>query len=79
MEKVYFVSYVVESTRGNCFDMFEVKLPRKIRNFNDVKAVGKYIEDQLAQRLEFCRVTVLNWKELDEPMEIQQEELKENK
>lgn len=78
MEKVYFVSYEATSLAGKYKDMYEVKFPRKIRNFKDVKAIAQHIEGQLTPRLGVCRVTVLNWKELDEPMEIQ-EEVKEDK
>lgn len=69
MERVYFISYEVKTKLGKKKDMFEVTLPRKIRNFHDIKNVANLIENNLTPILGECEVVVLFWKELEESME----------
>ena len=69
MERVYFISYEVKTKLGQKKDMFEVTLPRKIRNFFDVKNVAHLIENNLTPVLGECEVVILGWQELEESME----------
>ena len=67
MEKVYFVSFVVTNFNGSYFDTLEVRLPRKIRNYGDIKSLTDLIQEQINEKAGSCRVTIIGWKELDEP------------
>lgn len=79
MQALYFVSYEVRSINIQAVDMCQMTLEKPIRSFGDVLNMAEIIANDYKQKIGDCIVTILNYKRLEEAMEIPQQPKVEGK